>query len=71
MIRIGLRNVLIAMGISLVFSAGMCLFRDDWVANFWKNAHSFVPGLLVAASFWSAREGFEAGVRSVDKQGPA
>jgi energy-converting hydrogenase Eha subunit A len=69
--RIALKNILIAVAASVIMSAVLGLFRDDWTAYFVSTAPSIATGLLAVASFWSAREGFEAGARSVSHVPPS
>jgi hypothetical protein len=68
--RIGLKNIVIAVVAAVSMSAVLGLFRDDWTAYFLSSAPSIATGLLAVASLWSAREGFEAGVRSVGQAPP-
>lgn len=68
--RIGLVNVLIAVVTSAVMTALLGFFREDWTEYFLSTAPSVATGLLAVASLWSAREGYEAGVRSVGQAPP-
>jgi hypothetical protein len=64
---IGVKNILISLLAAACTSAVIGLFRDNWTESFVQFFSNIATGLLAVASLWSARDGFEAGVRSAGR----
>jgi hypothetical protein len=62
--NIALKNILIAVGAAVALSALIGTLRDNWLESFLTFAPATATGLLAVASFWSAREGFDAGQKT-------